>query len=158
MPQQSYDGGNARINQLEMEVAKLKAESDIRTVGMDERAKTAYFAPMQAGPMIMQSRESVPEHNAKQGMTAEILGEAILTAITKLVENKANAPVQAIPVSVEKSNPVSVAYPPDAVVTTTTTVDTTKAPTAPKPQRITREDDNKYFDIDGFYDTFEEDN
>ena len=157
MPQQSYDGGNARINQLEMEVAKLKAESDIRTVGMDERAKTAYFAPMQAGPMIMQSRESVPEHNAKQGMTAEILGEAILTAITKLVENKANAPVQAIPVSVEKSNPVSVAYPPDAVVTTTTTVDTTKAPTAPKPQRITREDDNKYFDIDGFYDTFEED-
>ncbi|MDE7182024.1 MAG: P35 family lipoprotein [Clostridia bacterium] len=43
-------------------------------------------------------------------------------------------------------------YPPDAVVTTTTTVDTTKNKAQP---RAVRSDDGRLFDIDGFYDTFE---
>ena len=41
-------------------------------------------------------------------------------------------------------------YPPDAVITTTTTVDTTKA----KPEPVSR-DSERNFDVDGFYDAFD---
>ncbi len=43
-------------------------------------------------------------------------------------------------------------YPPDAVITTTTTVDTTKS----KPVEPVSRDSDRNFDIDGFYDAFEE--
>jgi len=53
----------------------------------------------------------------------------------------------------ESSSPTAVetptVYPPDAVITTTTTVDTTK----PKPD-VSR-DSERNFDIDGFYDKFD---
>ncbi|MDE5943533.1 MAG: hypothetical protein K2H30_04920, partial [Clostridia bacterium] len=54
----------------------------------------------------------------------------------------------AIPQNVEESTQSSPAqYPSDAVITTTTTVDTTKA----KPVARNRNEDSN-FDIDGFYD------
>lgn len=42
-------------------------------------------------------------------------------------------------------------YPPDAVVTTTTTVDTTQK----QPKRIERDSRNDFADVDGFYDSID---
>ena len=44
-------------------------------------------------------------------------------------------------------------YPPDAVITTTTTVDTTKNQV--KSQSRGESERDRFFDIDGFYDKFE---
>ena len=59
----------------------------------------------------------------------------------------APAPIAELPQQTAENTSVPCEYPPDAVITTTTTVDTTKA----KPIMRQREE-NGNFDIDGFYD------
>ena len=49
--------------------------------------------------------------------------------------------------------PQPAVYPPDAVITTTTTVDTTK--NSIKSQSKDESERDRFFDIDGFYDKFE---
>ncbi|MDE7453361.1 MAG: hypothetical protein K2N22_03025 [Clostridia bacterium] len=50
---------------------------------------------------------------------------------------------------------VPASYPPDAVITTTTTVDTTKKNEVQSFRRTERDSDNSFVDVDGFYDAIE---
>ncbi|MDE7182253.1 MAG: hypothetical protein K2O41_04375, partial [Clostridia bacterium] len=74
-------------------------------------------------------------------------------ALKNIAEPKANENKSMEQRVVEVEPPVAVntptVYPPDAVVTTTTRVDTTKA------QQPRSRDDGRLFDVDGFYDTFD---
>ena len=99
----------------------------------------------------------------------DVLGALVVAALKNLagVSNAAafEKPAEALPaqtVHEEKSQPVSTAYPPDAVITTTTTVDTTKnavkqisAEQINRETRTEKDSRESFFDIDGFYDKYE---
>ncbi len=99
---------------------------------------------------------NVPQANGRpvqQGISAELLGEAIVSAFTRLAANGAK-PAE-LPAHTEQETATAnshAVYPPDAVVTTTTTVDTTQ-----KPLRRTERDGtrNDFVDVDGFYDSID---
>ncbi|MDE7453645.1 MAG: hypothetical protein K2N22_04480 [Clostridia bacterium] len=89
----------------------------------------------------------IPDYSNQQPNSIEALG-AIVAAALKNISAPAQ-PVAELPQQTEASTPAEVKYPSDAVITTTTTVDTTKN----KPIRREREeDDGRIFDSDGFYD------
>ncbi|MDE7452944.1 MAG: hypothetical protein K2N22_00870 [Clostridia bacterium] len=138
---QGYE--NNRIAQLEFEVAKIKAEAELKSVGADERMKTMYFSHPSAMPT---ERFDAAD---KKGITAELLGEAIMTAFAKFAAN--NAKPAELPEPEPETAAAQAIYPPDAIVTTTTTVDTTKKTDA----AIRREREDTFVDVDGFYDSID---
>ncbi|MDE6104292.1 MAG: hypothetical protein K2G38_01210, partial [Clostridia bacterium] len=162
MPQQSSSSGDNSMMMALMQAqlaemraqqnAALKTEIEVLKSKLDGRQDSAYHPA---------------EHNPdkdKQGISAELLGDAIIFAISKVVAGK-QAAAESEPKLIE-SESVSLnaptVYPPDAVVTTTTTVDTTsrqKTSTNSKnASRAQSRRDNRDlpFDIDGFYDAFDE--
>ncbi|MDE6613362.1 MAG: hypothetical protein K2K28_02280, partial [Clostridia bacterium] len=95
------------------------------------------------------------------GTDADKFGAVLASMFKSLTDNSNVKPekktAQEVTQVIEaESQPTAVnaptVYPPDAVVTTTTTIDTTKNKAQP---RAVRSDDGRLFDIDGFYDTFE---
>ena len=101
--------------------------------------------------------QAQPQQANNNPNSMDMLGALVVAALKNIAEPKANeskpkAMEQRI---VEVEPPVAVntptVYPPDAVVTTTTRVDTTK----PQPQQTRSRDDGRLFDVDGFYDSFE---
>ncbi len=102
-------------------------------------------APQQV-PMQMQ----MPVQQ-EQPIDADFLGTAIAAALRSNAQIPA-APVQMLPQQTaqeEHAKPVQAQYPADAIITTTTTVDTSKQKAG--QQRAVR-DDGRIFDSDGFYD------
>ncbi|MDE7453360.1 MAG: hypothetical protein K2N22_03020, partial [Clostridia bacterium] len=89
-------------------------------------------------------------NNQQQPNSVEALGAIVAAALKNISAHAPAQPVAELPQQTEASTPAEVKYPSDAVITTTTTVDTTKN----KPIRR-EEDDGRIFDSDGFYDTFE---
>ncbi len=91
--------------------------------------------------------------NSGKENNADMFGAVLASMFRSLSEGKPQKKPEALPVVQTESDNVSIntptVYPPDAVITTTTTVDTTK----PKPE-VSRDNDRN-FDIDGFYDTFD---
>jgi len=91
--------------------------------------------------------------NNSKTNNADMFGAVLASMFRSLSEGKPHKKPEALPVVQTESDNVSIntptVYPPDAVITTTTTVDTTK----PKPE-LSR-DSERNFDIDGFYDTYE---
>jgi len=91
--------------------------------------------------------------NNSKTNNADMFGAVLASMFRSLSEGKPHKKPEALPVVQTESDNVSIntptVYPPDAVITTTTTVDTTK----PKPE-LSR-DSERNFDIDGFYDTFD---
>lgn len=90
------------------------------------------------------------------GMNAELLGDALIAAFAKLMSQKGMATEQPAVNTVEEnvSQPVLAQYPSDAVITTTTTVDTTQKPVR-RERDGAREERNDFSDVDGFYDNID---
>ena len=121
--------------------------------------------PMMQMPMQMQQPQPqpvqqpvqtvfVPAQQPQGSANADTFGAVLASMFKSLTDsNREIKPEQATRQIEAESKPVSVnnpvVYPADAVVTTTTTVDTTKS----SPQRIQRDTN---FDIDGFYEAFDE--
>ena len=132
----------------ELEIMKLKLEQSNR------QQQPQYFVP---------STETKSGQAIPNAIPMDMFGAMMFAAFKKFTDGNAEQkPVKnELPQKTEESAPTTVStptvYPPDAVITTTTTVDTTKtSATAKQPQRVSRGNDNTIFDIDGFYDTFEE--
>lgn len=133
--------------------AALKTEIEVLKSKLDGRQDSAYH-----------SAEHNPDKD-KQGISAELLGDAIIFAISKVVAGK-QAAAESEPKLIESESVALNAptvYPPDAVVTTTTTVDTTsRQKTTSNDSATTRSSSRNRdrrdlpFDIDGFYDAFDE--
>ncbi|MDE6868939.1 MAG: hypothetical protein K2J83_07365 [Clostridia bacterium] len=129
----------AELERSRSETERARAEAEIAKV----RAENSRFAPF------------APQYDAMKfgiGNDMEKIG-ALAVAIWKSM-NSAQSPVELksadLPQIAEESASVQTAhavYPPDSVVTTTTTVDTTKG----KPI-VRKRDEDGNFDIDGFYD------
>ena len=75
-------------------------------------------------------------------------------SLPSLQQQPAEQPDQTV--KEEVSQPVSAAYPPDAVITTPTTVDTTRSAKTNLRGRDNQRDAAGFADIDGFYDSYEE--
>ena len=162
MPQQSADG--AAIARLEAQINAMQAEQRAR-YDAEQRAELAALRAEQS--VDRGSRNSIelaalreqirsgyglPDYSlphAPQTPAMDMLGALVVAALKNIAtaDKPATAPT-AIPQSVEESTQGGHAqYPSDAVITTTTTVDTTKS----KPVMRTREEESG-FDVDGFYD------
>ncbi|MDE6104793.1 MAG: hypothetical protein K2G38_03795 [Clostridia bacterium] len=102
---------------------------------------------------VIQAQPQQANNNNPNSM--DMLGALVVAALKNIAEPKANESKAIEQRIVEAEPPVAVntptVYPPDAVVTTTTRVDTTK----PQPQQTRSRDDGRLFDVDGFYDTFD---
>ena len=151
MPAPNYGGGNdAGITALvQAQLAEMRAGQN-----------AALNTQMELLKLQLGNGKKEETTKSVQGIdSAEAFGTALATMVRNLASSQpVQEPKNELPQKTEESAPTTVntptVYPPDAVITTTTTVDTTKA--GEKPERITRGNDNTIFDIDGFYDTFEE--
>ena len=91
---------------------------------------------------------NIPDYS--QPNSVEALGAIVAAALKNMANGEVAATqVPELPQKSEQNTPVAANYPSDAVITTTTTVDTTK-------NKPIRREDNSDFDIDGFYDSIEE--
>jgi len=162
MPQQQY-GDPVMINEL----ARLKAENEMRLKVELERAR-AEAERAKAEAEIARRSGMMPQYFNAQGLKdgeqgsipMDVLGALVVSALKNMAGNgglpKLDEPKPVLSQSTDEtviSTPT--VYPPDAVITTTTTVDTTKSKTAEPVSRDSGRDRN--FDIDGFYDTFDVD-
>ncbi len=150
------------------EIAKVRAESgryQQPQQAMYPQAPVQYAQAPTAAPVQPQAQavqpviQQVPvaaQANAAEGNFSAADVGAIVASMMKSMGGR--KPREQKTVIEAETQPVAsttpTVYPPDAVITTTTMVDTTKKPN--QSQRITREDDGRLFDIDGFYDTFDE--
>ncbi len=121
-----------------------------------------YQQPMMFMPVPMNMNGQQAGGNDESGL-AEKFGQMMASMMKSMGVKPQEKPVEIQVQSVEaESQPTSVStptvYPPDAVVTTTTTVDTTKKTSSHVQPRARRSnsDDGRMFDIDGFYDAFDE--
>ncbi len=161
MPQQQY-GDPVMINEL----ARLKAENEMRLKVELERAR-AEAERAKAEAEIARRSGMTPQYFNAQGLKdgeqgsipMDVLGALVVSALKNMAGNgglpKLEEPKPVLSQSTDEtviSTPT--VYPPDAVITTTTTVDTTKG--KPAKENISR-DGERSFDIDGFYDTFDVD-
>ena len=161
MPQQQAQGSGMDSSVM---LALLQSQAAMQAQITEMRATqdASVKAEMEMLKMQMLSGNApaaflnVPQANGRpvqQGISAELLGEAIVSAFTRLAANGAK-PAE-LPAHTEQETVTAnshAVYPPDAVVTTTTTVDTTQ-----KPLRRTERDGtrNDFVDVDGFYDSID---
>ncbi|MCM1234141.1 MAG: hypothetical protein NC489_28900 [Ruminococcus flavefaciens] len=161
-PPQAYgpqpSGGNDAVMMAKMdaEFTKMQAKQDaaqqVSAAKMElEFMKMHGYAPQNA---LQPASVNAPAPAHSGGViTAEQLG-TIMAAMMRGM-NVQHAPKEVKQI-VEEATPTvadtPITYPADAVITTTTTVDTTKN----KAPARSREDELRALDIDGFYDTFEE--
>ncbi|MDE6868674.1 MAG: hypothetical protein K2J83_06015 [Clostridia bacterium] len=143
---------------LAEERARAAEEKSYRS--MEERAMLAEERYVRGGGAVPALPAPVNQNvqtPAATGATPDFIGAVIASALRNsgvspaaiIATAQNNAEPQ--PTVDERSVPgTPTMYPSDAVITTTTTVDTTKA----KPVMRTREEDTN-FDVDGFYDKFE---
>ncbi|MDE7453768.1 MAG: hypothetical protein K2N22_05100 [Clostridia bacterium] len=165
MPMMPQYGGNdlamarmeAQLNAMQAEQrARYDAEQRIELAAM--RAESHVDRDSRHSVDLAAMREHINGHNYNrvpdysqqsynQPNSMDMMG-ALVAATLRNMANGELAVTQSVPELPQKTeqSPQSAKYPSDAVITTTTTVDTTKN----KP--IRREDE---FDVDGFYDTFE---
>ena len=150
------------------EIAKVRAESGryqqpqqaMYPQSPVQYAQAPTVAPVQpqaqaVQPVIQQVPVAAQANAAEGNFSAADVGAIVASMMKSMGGRK---PREQKTVIEAETQPVAsttpTVYPPDAVITTTTMVDTTKKPN--QSQRITREDDGRLFDIDGFYDTFDE--
>ena len=165
MPMQNY-GGDPTLARLEAQLNAMQAEQRAR-YDAEQRIE---LAAMRAEQHVdRDSRHSVdlaamrehingynynriPDYSNQgynqQPNSMDMMG-ALVAATLRNMANGELAATQSVPELPQKTGAVaqSAKYPSDAVITTTTTVDTTKN----KPLRR-EEDDGRIFDSDGFYD------
>ncbi|MDE7453657.1 MAG: hypothetical protein K2N22_04540 [Clostridia bacterium] len=147
MPAQSAGMDSVMLALLQSQAA-LQAQITEMRATQDASTK----AEMEMLKMQMLSGRFGAQQNAgadAQGISAELLGEAIVTAFSKLANGAKPAE---LPAPETETATASAAYPPDAIVTTTTTVDTTKKTDT---ATLRREREDSFADVDGFYDSID---
>ncbi|MDE7454196.1 MAG: hypothetical protein K2N22_07310, partial [Clostridia bacterium] len=168
MPMPNYGGGNdvalarleAQLNAMQAEQrARYDAEQRIELAAM--RAESHVDRDSRHSVDLAAMREHINGHNYNripdysvpaqpaynQLNSMDMMG-ALVAATLRNMANGELAATQSVPELPQKTETATPAakYPSDAVITTTTTVDTTK-------NKPIRRDEN--FDVDGFYDNFE---
>jgi len=162
-PQPGYGGGGnndgGAISRLENAFMSMRAEQ--RTDAKLENELLKLRLDMKDGNSpaprqpVYEQPTAAPNANANgnNAQLAEQFG-MMMAAMMKSMGVTPKAKEEPKPVLTESTLPTAVetptVYPPDAVITTTTTVDTTK----PKIEPVSR-DTERNFDIDGFYDSFD---
>ncbi|MDE6868336.1 MAG: hypothetical protein K2J83_04255, partial [Clostridia bacterium] len=132
--------------EMELEFAKMRSDGMYGKSAM----QTALPANIVSGQELSQNGQPV------QANSAEVMG-AIMAAFVKNMSSNSYVLPTAEPAQEQQSEAqtsianASANYPSNAVITTTTTVDTTKNGSV----RNKEADDGRLFDIDGFYDTFD---
>lgn len=153
MPQQN-GGEGMMIAMLQAQIAEMRALQNAAFQNANLKTELEVLkSRVDGNASHFEYRHADNERQANNGLTAELLGNAILNALSKVVTSRAALPEY--DQQIVRNEPPVIAntptvYPPDAVVTTTTVVDSTK-----KPTRLTRGNTEREFDIDGFYDTFD---
>ena len=127
-----------------VEIAAMRAEQH---VDRDSRHSVDLAAMREhySGRMPNYSAPVQPSYSQPNSM--DMMG-ALVAATLRNMANGELAATQAVPElpqKAEQTAPVTAKYPSDAVITTTTTVDTTK-------NKPIRREEQENFDIDGFYD------
>ena len=140
------------LEEIKMQIALIRAEQQANKelAAMKTELEMARLAAQQGYGRYDGRQPSAQPAN----VNAELLGDALISAFTKLMGQRTVIPDQhALPDTVEEnvSQPVLTQYPSDAVITTTTTVDTTQKPQTRRGERG-RED---FSDVDGFYDNID---
>ena len=126
----------------ELEISKLRAEQ--RGYSSSQSDKSSFEQSLNNPDMLMIGQLAVAIWKSmKEG-----------ASLPSLQQQPAEQPDQTV--KEEVSQPVSAAYPPDAVITTTTTVDTTRSAKTNLRGRDNQRDAAGFADIDGFYDSYEE--
>ena len=126
----------------ELEISKLRAEQ--RGYSSSQSDKSSFEQSLNNPDMLMIGQLAVAIWKSmKEG-----------TSLPSLQQQPAEQPDQTV--KEEVSQPVSAAYPPDAVITTTTTVDTTRSAKTNLRGRDNQREAAGFADIDGFYDSYEE--
>ncbi|MDE7453642.1 MAG: hypothetical protein K2N22_04465 [Clostridia bacterium] len=161
-PQMSNYGGDPTLARLEAQLNAMQAEQRARYdaeqrielaamraeqhVDRDSR-HSVDLAAMREHYSGRMGYNNIPDYSNQgynqQANSVEALGAIVAAALKNI--NAPAQPVAELPQQTEASAPAEVKYPSDAVITTTTTVDTTKN----KPIRRERDEE---FDVDGFYD------
>ena len=160
MPAQSSGGGNSMTEMMAMMFAQFagmkadNADKEIAALKSDKEI-TALRTELEIMKLKL---EQVKENNrtvsvGDHELTPEFLGAVIASAVRSNGVLPQSAPVAEIPQNVEESTSVSTPtmYPADAVITTTTTVDTTKKDAT----AVRREREDSFADVDGFYDNID---
>lgn len=147
--QQPAVHGGSELDEIKMQLAIMRAEQQAskELTAMKTELEMARLAAQQHG--YYDSRQKPASGN----MNAELLGDALISAFSKMMGQRVVSEQPALPGKVEEnvSQPVITQYPSDAVITTTTTVDTTK----PQPRRGARDGSDDFSDVDGFYDSID---
>ncbi len=133
--------------EMELEFAKLRADG---MYGKQTPAQISMPANVQG------ARELTQNGQPAQDNSAEMMGAIMAAFVKNIAANNYAVPVaETVQEPQEEQKPnvasTSASYPSNAVITTTTTVDTTKSGKSRNEQL----DDGRLFDIDGFYDTFD---
>ena len=153
MPQQN-GGEGMMIAMLQAQIAEMRALQNAAFQNANLKTELEVLkSRVDGNASHFEYRHVDSDRQANNGLTAELLGNAILNALSKVVTSRAALPEY--DQQIVRNEPPVIAstptvYPPDAVVTTTTVVDSTK-----KPTRLKRGNTEREFDIDGFYDTFD---
>ncbi|MDE7453357.1 MAG: trichohyalin-plectin-homology domain domain-containing protein [Clostridia bacterium] len=152
---QGYDGGMmARVME---ELAAIRAEQKNKTEAELANAKLLVEFERLRGDMKQYGGMNMNgmQNGAIPANVVIALLEAVKNGnVAPISINTAPAPVAEIPQNVEESTAISTPtmYPADAVITTTTTVDTTKKTDS---ATIRREREDTFADVDGFYDSID---
>ncbi|MDE5943588.1 MAG: hypothetical protein K2H30_05200, partial [Clostridia bacterium] len=170
MPMQAGGGTSGEFSELRADVRSMREEqrSD-REVAALKKEMELEFAKMRADGVYGKSPTQIalPTNHSDgqelsqngqpmQANSAEVMG-AIMAAFVKNMSANSYISPTTEPAQEQQTDAqptianAATNYPSDAVITTTTTVDTTKKGNG----REKNGDDGRLFDIDGFYDTFD---
>ncbi|MDE5942717.1 MAG: hypothetical protein K2H30_00735, partial [Clostridia bacterium] len=158
------DASAVMLAKMEAEFAKMQAKQEasqeVNAAKMELEFYKLHGMPANYGgygynQFAQQSAKPMDLPNRPQNYSAEEVGAIMAAMMRNMGVNPAELsqtkPAELPQSTEEGKNSASASYPPDAVITTTTTVDTTKNGNA----RAKQTDDGRLFDIDGFYDNFE---
>ena len=156
--QQGSDGGAmARVME---ELAAIREEQKNRTEAELANARLLVEFERLRGDMRQYGGMNMVGMQQNAANNNQAIPADVVIALLEAVKGGNAAPVNitnapaALPQSVEESATVSTPtmYPADAIVTTTTTVDTTQKPV---PKRTERSSRDEFSDVDGFYDSID---
>ena len=157
-PQQSA-GGMGMTEMMAMmfaQFAGMKAENADKEIAALKSEKEITALKTELEIMKLKMEQLKDARTASTGeklheLSPEFIGAVIASAVRGNGVLPQSAPVAELPAPEPETANMHAVYPPDAVVTTTTTVDTTQK----QPKRIERDSRNDFSDVDGFYDSID---
>ncbi|MDE6868235.1 MAG: hypothetical protein K2J83_03730, partial [Clostridia bacterium] len=130
-----------KADNADKEIAALKSDKEITALKTE-------IEIMKLKMEQLKDSKSVQSVDGKHELTPEFLGAVIASAMRSNGVLPQPAPVAELPQQTAENTSVNCEYPPDAVITTTTTVDTTQKQPARRNERGVKDE---FMDVDGFY-------